>query len=86
MLVSQVLTINATNMLERDKPLRTPLKYMGMYPWGSSWRVSVVINRVESHFADPNLRFKKFFEKERAAENRGVDFEIGDKDTSEHLY
>ena len=59
---------------------------MGVYPWASSWRVSVVINRVESHFTDPNPRFKKFFEKERAAENRGVDFEIGDKDTSDYLY
>ena len=43
----------------------------------------MVVNRVESHFTDPNPRFKKFFEKERLAENRGVDFEIGDKDTSE---
>ena len=29
-----------------------------------------------SHFSDPDLRVEIFFEKEGAAENRGVDFEI----------
>ena len=38
------------------------------------------------HFIDPDLMVEIFFEKERAAENGGVEFEIGDIDTSAHLY
>ena len=38
------------------------------------------------HFIDPDLMVEIFFEKERAAENGGVEFEIGDIDTSTHLY
>ena len=38
------------------------------------------------HFVDPGLRVKTFFEKGRVAENGAVDFEIGDSDTSAHLY
>ena len=39
-----------------------------------------------SHFFDPDLRVEIFFEKEGAAENRGVDFEIEDIGNSVHLY
>ena len=38
------------------------------------------------HFVDLDLRVKLFFEKERAAENRGVDFEIRDISISANLY
>ena len=38
------------------------------------------------HFVDPDLRVETFFQKDGAAENRGVDFEIGDIGTSAHLY
>ena len=38
------------------------------------------------HFVDPDLRVEIFFEKEGSAENGGVDFEIGDIDTSAYLY
>ena len=38
------------------------------------------------HFADPDLRVGTFFEKDEAAENMGVDFEIGEISTSAHLY
>ena len=39
-----------------------------------------------SHFVDPDLRIEIFFEKQGAAKNAAVDFEIGDIDTSAHLY
>ena len=35
---------------------------------------------------DPDLRVEAFPEKDAAAENGGVDFEIGDIGTSAHLY
>ena len=38
------------------------------------------------HFVDPGLRIEVFFEKEGPAGNECVDFEIGDKGTSTHLY
>ena len=38
------------------------------------------------HFVDRDLRVKIFFEKEEAAKDRGVYFEIEDTDTSAHLY
>ena len=38
------------------------------------------------HFVDPDLKVEIFFEKDRAAENGGVDFEIGDIGTSAPLY
>ena len=38
-----------------------------------------------SHFVDPDLRIEIFFEKEGAAENGVVDFEIRDIVTSTHL-
>ena len=38
------------------------------------------------YFVDPDLRVDIFFEKEEAAENGGIDFEIGDVDTSAQLY
>ena len=38
------------------------------------------------HFIDIDLRLEKFFKQDGAAENEGVDFEIGDKDTFGHLY
>ena len=38
------------------------------------------------HFVDPDLRVEIYFEKEGSAENGGVDFEIGDIDTSAYLY
>ena len=37
------------------------------------------------HFVDPDLRVDTFFEKEEAAKNSGVDFEIGDRSISAHL-
>ena len=37
------------------------------------------------HFLDPDLRVKIFFKKDEAAENGGVDFEVGDIGTSAHL-
>ena len=38
------------------------------------------------HFVDPDLKVEIFFEKEGAAENVGINFEIGDINTSTHLY
>ena len=38
------------------------------------------------HFVDPDLRVETFFEKDEAAENGGVDFEIRDIGLSAHLY
>ena len=38
------------------------------------------------HFVHPDLRVETFFEKDAAAENGGVDFEIGDIGTSANLY
>ena len=38
------------------------------------------------HFVGPDLRVEIFFKKDKAAENGGVDFEIGDIGTSAHLY
>ena len=38
------------------------------------------------HFVDPDLRVETFFEKDGAAKNGCVDFEIGDKGHSTHLY
>ena len=38
------------------------------------------------HIVDPDLRVETFFEKNGAAENGGVDFEIGEIGTSVHLY
>ena len=38
------------------------------------------------HFVDPDLRVEIFFEKEGAAENRSIDFEIRHIGTSAHLY
>ena len=46
----------------------------------------VIDSILVSHFVDPDLRVEIFFEKERAAENGGVDFEIGDIGTSALLY
>ena len=37
-----------------------------------------------SHFVNPHLRVKIIFEKEGAAENGGVDFEIGHIGLSAH--
>ena len=39
-----------------------------------------------SRFVDPDLRVEIFFGKKAAAENGGVDFEIGDIGNSAHLY
>ena len=36
------------------------------------------------HFVDSGLRVEIIFRKERAAANRGIDFEIGDIGTSTH--
>ena len=38
------------------------------------------------HFLNPDLRLEIFFEKEGAAENGGVDFEIGEICNSPNLY
>ena len=38
------------------------------------------------HFVDPDLSVETFFEKDEAAENGDVDFEIGGVVTSAHLY
>ena len=38
------------------------------------------------HFVDPDLRVETFFEKDGAAKNGKVDFEIGDTGRSAHLY
>ena len=38
------------------------------------------------HLVDPHLRVETFFEKDEAAENGSIDFEIGDIGTSAHLY
>ena len=38
------------------------------------------------HFVEPDLRVETFFQKDEAAENGGVDFEIGDIGTTAHLY
>ena len=37
------------------------------------------------YFVDPDLKVWAFFKKEGAPENAGVDFEVGDIDTSSHL-
>ena len=37
-------------------------------------------------FIDPDLKVEIFFEKEGAAKNGGVAFEIGDISTSTHLH
>ena len=37
-----------------------------------------------SHFVNPHLRVKIIFEKEGAAENGGIDFEIGHIGSSVH--
>ena len=36
------------------------------------------------HFVDPDLKVEVIFRKEGTAENGGIDFEIGDIDTSAH--
>ena len=38
------------------------------------------------HFGDPDLRVEIFFKKDGTAENRGIDFELGDIGTSAHCY
>ena len=38
------------------------------------------------HFADPDLRVETFFEKDEAAENADVDFEVRGIGTSADLY
>ena len=38
------------------------------------------------HLVDPSLRTEIFFRKEQAAENGGIDFEMGDIGTSAHWY
>ena len=38
------------------------------------------------HFVDPDLRVDIFFVKEGTLKNGSLDFEIGDKGTSTHLY
>ena len=38
------------------------------------------------HFVNPDLRVEIIFRKERTAENRGIDFEIKDIDTSANWY
>ena len=38
------------------------------------------------HFVDPDLRVGTFFQKDGAAENGGVGFEMGDISTSPHLH
>ena len=38
------------------------------------------------HFVDSDFRAETVFEKDEAAENGGLDFEIGDIGTSAHLY
>ena len=37
-------------------------------------------------FVDPGLSVETFFEKDGEAENGGVEFQIGDIDTSVHFY
>ena len=46
----------------------------------------VIYSTFVYHIVDPDLRVKIFLEKEGEAENGGVDFEIGDTDTSANLY
>ena len=46
----------------------------------------VIESRFVYHIVDPDLRVETFFEKNGAAENGGVDFEIGEIGTSVHLY
>ena len=46
----------------------------------------VIDSILVSHFVDPDLKVKTFFEKDGIAENGGVDFEIGDIGTFAHLY
>ena len=36
------------------------------------------------HFVDPDLKFEVISRKEGTAENGGIDFKIGDIDTSAH--
>ena len=38
------------------------------------------------HFVDPDLRVETFLKTDEAAENGGVDFEIGDISTFAHLF
>ena len=38
------------------------------------------------HFVDPDLRVEIFFKKEDATENEGINFEIGHKDISAHVF
>ena len=38
------------------------------------------------HFVDPDLSVDIIFRKEGTAENRGIDYEIGDIGTSTHWY
>ena len=50
-----------------------------MYPWSKFWRTRVIISSMLIyHCVDLHLRVETFFEKDEAAENGGVDFEIGD--------
>ena len=50
-----------------------------VYPWIKSWRTREVINSMfVYHFVNPDLRIEKFFKKDKAPENGGVDVEIGD--------
>ena len=48
-------------------------------------RTRVVIDTMfVYHFVDPGLRVEITFRKERAGENKGINFEIVDTDTSAH--
>ena len=46
----------------------------------------VIDSMFDCHFVDPCLGVETFFEKDEAAENWGLDFEIGECGTSAHLY
>ena len=46
----------------------------------------VIDNILVYRFVNPDLIIEIFFEKDGAGENGGLDFQIGDIDTSAHLY
>ena len=46
----------------------------------------IIDNMLVYHFVDPDLRVETFLKTDEAAENGGVDFEIGDIGPSAHLH
>ena len=80
---------SSTNILEGQiKPSAVHINMRGYILQVNSKKLrSYVINSIlVHHFVDSDLRIKIFFEKDGAAKKRGIDFEIGNIDTSAYLY